>query len=186
MMIFKHAAAQFGAALAAVGLWAAADSWYTRTDMPLANGISMALAALAGLAVATVVHEWFHLMGAQMAGAVFRIPDKLGLFIYDYDFSSNSLGQFNTMSVAGQLGSWVAVVLLFMSVPLDNAGRAMLGSGALGGAVFAGVIELPPLLRAQASGNPLAELSKINGRVLGTAGVAGVMAAAATWYLVYQ
>ena len=183
MMIFKQAALQFGAAVLTLTLWAAADSWYTTTGLALAKGLSLLLAAIAGATLATVIHEWFHLAGIRLAGAAYRVPDKLGLFIYDYDFASNNLRQFNVMSIAGQLGSWVAVALLLWLVPADNAGRAMLASAALGSAVFAGLIELPPLWRAQTSGDPLAELSKIDARVLRSAGLGAGAALLTCWLL---
>jgi len=175
-MLIKHAGIQFGIALLLFTLWAAADAWYTVTGLGVATALSLLLALIAGVAIATVVHEWFHLLGAKLGGAAYRIPDKPGLFVYDYDFASNTLSQFNKMSLAGQAGSWLSVLVLAWLIPGDNPGRDMLVSAAAGAAVYAGYIELPPLRRAQVSGDPLAELSQINQGVLQRAGVVAVAA----------
>ena len=185
MTLVKHAAVQYGAALGVFLAWAAADSWYIHTGMILAGALSLVLAALTGFAAATVIHEWFHLLGARSTGAAYKVPDKPGLFIYDYDFAANTLRQFNVMSVAGQLGSWVAVFGLMILFPPETPGRAMLAAGAAASAVFAGVIEVPPLLRAQQSGDPFAELSRIDTGVLKSAGVAGMGTLLLSWYLIY-
>ncbi|MEM0955182.1 MAG: hypothetical protein AAGI24_13650 [Pseudomonadota bacterium] len=175
-MLLKHAALQFGIALALFTLWAASDAWYTVTGLAIATVLSMLLAILAGVAVATVIHEWCHLLGAKLGGANYKIPEKLGLFVYDYDFSSNTLSQFNAMSLAGQFGSWLSVAGLALLIPGDNPGRDMLVCAAVGAAVYAGIIELPPLKRAQISGDPLAELSRIDQSVLTRAGIGAVAA----------
>jgi hypothetical protein len=145
----------------------------------------MLLAVAAGAVLATVVHEWFHLAGARLAGARYRIPEKPGLFVYDYDYAGNSLRQFNVMSVAGQLGSWVTVAALVWLAPADTPGGAMLPSAAVGAAVFAGLIELPPLLRAQTSGDPLGELSKIDAGVLKRSGAGAAAAILLSWWVIY-
>ncbi len=66
------------------------------------------------------------------------------------------------MSHAGQAGSWLAVLLLYLAVPMDTAGRVMLVCAAIGSAVFAGLIEWPVLRRTRLSGNPLLELARID------------------------
>ena len=175
-MLVKHAALQFGIAIGLFTLWAASDAWYTVTGLSIATGLSVLLAVLAGISIATVVHEWFHLLGARLAGASYKIPEKLGLFVYDYDFASNSLSQFNVMSLAGQFGSWLSVIALAVMIPGDNPGRDMLVGAAIGAAVYAGIIEIPPMRRAQTSGNPLAELSRIDNGVLQRAGIGAVSA----------
>ncbi len=183
VMLLKHGALQIGGAIALFTLWAAADAWYTVTNIGLGNWLSIALAIVAGVAIATVIHEWFHLLGAKVGGASYKIPEKLGLFIYDYDYSANNLSQFTTMSIAGQLGSWLSVIGLYLLIPGDNAGRDMLVSAAVGAAVYAGIIEFPPLRRAQASGDPLAELSKIDKAVLNQAAVGAISAAVIVQFL---
>lgn len=182
-MLYKNAALHFGFAIALFLTWTALDAWYIRSGPGLANALSMTVAALAGITWATVIHEWLHLAGASLAGARITPADRYTLLVYDYDYASNSMGQFNVMSVAGQLGSWIAVVALAWLVPADNSGRAMLVAGAVGSAIFAAGVELPPLIRAQRSRDPLAELSRITPLVLGLSGLLAIFAAGAVWWI---
>ncbi len=174
MMLLKHAAVQVGIALAVFTLWTAADSWYLLTDLPIANGLSIILAAIAGAAVSTVIHEWSHFGGAVFSGSAYTIPEKPGFFVYNFDYENNSLRQFNVMSLAGQAGSWVTVLGLWWLIPMDNPGRIMLVCGAVGSAIFGGIIEWPVIGRSQQSGEPLAELGKIDGGVLKRGAIGGL------------
>ncbi|MEP5763026.1 MAG: hypothetical protein ABJ308_00460 [Halieaceae bacterium] len=183
MMIFKHAALQFGIALIAFTLWAAADSWYLLTELAIANALSVLLAALAGVALSTVIHEWGHYAGARLSDSAHTIPEKFGLFVYDFDYEKNSLRQFNIMSLAGQLGSWVTVFGLWWLIPMDNSGRLMLVCAAIGSAIFGGMIEWPVLRRSQHSGEPLKELGKIDKTVLKRSAIGGIGGAMLLWIL---
>jgi len=109
--------------LVALSLFAAADSWSTITGLGIATLLSVITGALAGITISTLVHEWFHYAGARYAGAAFDIPSRQGLFLYDWDFSSNSLRQFLIMSVAGSVGGFVAVILMWNAVPADTWGN---------------------------------------------------------------
>jgi hypothetical protein len=183
MPLYKHAGVQFGAALLAFTLWAAADSWYLLSGLNAAALLSLITALLAGLAVTTVVHEWAHYLGARYAKAQYKPAKRAGFFIFDYDFAANNLAQFRSMSLAGQFGSWLAVGLIYLSIPTDNPGRIMLLSAAIGAAIYAGYIELPVIRRAQLSGDPLAELSKIDTTVLRNAGVWGFASVLGAYWL---
>ena len=152
--------------LLALCLFAAADSWSLLTGLGIASALSVVTGILAGLTATTLIHEWFHYLGARRSGGSFDIPTRLGLFLYDWDFNSNTVRQFNTMSIAGSVGGAVAILLLWNSVPADSLGRAALRGGAVAGFVFAAIIEWPVLRRTQMSGEPLLELSKIDKRVL--------------------
>ncbi|MEE4192119.1 MAG: hypothetical protein V2I66_11105 [Halieaceae bacterium] len=182
-MLLKNAALHFGFATLLFLLWSALDTWYVGSGLALANALSMTVAALVGITWATVVHEWLHLAGATLAGAQVTPAQRYTLLVYDYDYAGNSMSQFNVMSVAGQMGSWIAVFALAWLVPPDNAGRAMLVAGAVGSAIFAAGVELPPLFRAQRSGDPFAELSKITPAVLGISGLLAITVAGFTWGL---
>ncbi len=111
--------------------------------------------------------------------AQFDIPSRQGLFLYDWDFGNNSVRQFLVMSVAGTIGGLFAVVLLWTSVPADSWGRAALRGGAIASVVFAAYIEWPVIRRTRRGGDPLAELSKIDQRVLSrsfvVASIAGIV-----------
>lgn len=165
--------------LAALSAFAAADSWSASSGLAIAGLLSIVTGALAGLTIATLIHEWFHYLGARQSGARYGIPSRQGLFLYDWDYSSNNVQQFLTMSVAGTIGGFFAVVLLWTSVPADTWGRAALRGGAIAGVVFAACIEWPVIRRTRRGADPLAELSKIDQRVLSrsfmVASVAGVV-----------
>jgi len=166
--------------LGALSAFAAADSWSALSGLGIAGFLSVITGALAGVTIATLIHEWFHYLGARQSGARFDIPSRQGLFLYDWDFGSNSLRQFLTMSVAGTIGGFMAVFLLWTSVPADTWGRAALRGGAIAGVVFAAYIEWPVIRRTRRGADPLAELSKIDqsllSRSLVVASVAGIMA----------
>jgi hypothetical protein len=122
--------------------------------------------ALAGITITTLVHEWFHYLGARYSGAAYDIPDKQGLFLYNWDFTHNSVRQFLMMSVAGSVGGILALSILWTSVPADSWGRAALQGGAIASVVFAAYIEWPVIRRVRISRDPLAQMSKIDQRVL--------------------
>jgi len=152
--------------LGALGLFAAADSWVLLSGLGLASLLAVVAGALAGITTTTLVHEWFHLAGVRFAGGAYDIPDKLGLFVYDWDFDANDSRQFVIMSIAGSVGGVLSLLLVWMVVPADTLGRAALYGGTVAGFVFASIVEWPVLSRVRAGGAPLAELSKINERVL--------------------
>ena len=183
MTQYKHASLHAGIALISFTLWTAADSWYLLTGLAIASGLAVVTGALAGLVVSTVVHEWSHFAGVVLSGSAYKIPKKYGLFVYDFDFKNNSVRQFNIMSLAGQAGSWAAVIALSLLIPLDNPGRLMLVCGAVGAAVYGGVIEWPVIRRTQRSGKPLEELSKIDASVLNRGAIWGLGSGLGLWLL---
>ena len=150
----------------ALSLFAAADSWSTVTGLGIATVLCVVTGALAGITITTLVHEWFHYLGARYSGAAYDIPDKQGLFLYNWDFTHNSVRQFLMMSVAGSVGGILALGILWTSVPADSWGRAALQGGAIASVVFAAYIEWPVIRRVRISRDPLAQLSKIDQRVL--------------------
>lgn len=162
----KLAFAHLFVVFAMLSLWAAADASQAVTGLALSKLLSVGMAIVAAVVFSTAVHEWCHFLGAKFSGAAYTLPTTLGLFVFNFDFERNSLAQFYTMSRAGQAGSWLAVLLLYLAVPLDTAGRVMLVCAAIGSAVFAGLIEWPVLRRTRLSGNPLLELARIDRAVL--------------------
>ena len=150
----------------ALSLFAAADSWSTVTGLGIATVLCVVTGALAGITITTLVHEWFHYLGARYSGAAYDIPDKQGLFLYNWDFTHNSVRQFLMMSVAGSVGGILALSILWTSVPADSWGRAALQGGAIASVVFAAYIEWPVIRRVRISRDPLAQMSKIDQRVL--------------------
>ncbi len=152
--------------LVAFSLFAAADSWRLLSGLGIASALAIATGALAGITTTTLIHEWFHYLGARSSGGAYGIPEKKGLFVYDWDFAHNTVDQFFRMSIAGTLGGALSLVLLWLTLPADTLGRAAVHGGAVAGFVFASVIEWPVLRRVRFGGEPLAALAKIDQRVL--------------------
>lgn len=152
--------------LVAILSFAAADTWSTLSGLRIADLLCVITAALAGITITTLAHEWFHYFGARFSRAHINIPTRQGLFVYLWDFDRNSTGQFLIMSIAGSIGGALAVILLWTTVPADTLARAVLRSAALASFVYSALIEWPVIKRARLSGDPLAELSQIDKRVL--------------------
>ena len=180
----KLVAAHLLTGVTLLSLWAATDAWQAVTGLRAAAFLSVLAAIPAGVVFGTLVHEWGHFAGARLAGARYTVPDRLGLFVFNYDFGANSVSQFFTMSWGGQIGGALAVVLLWWALPLDTAGRAMIVAAAIGAFFFAGTIEWPVLSRTRRSGNPLAELAKIDRDVLYRGGSIGSLAGLLAWALI--
>lgn len=170
--------------IGALGLFAAADSWSLLSGLGLADLLAVVTGALAGLVTTTLIHEWFHFLGAQLSGGRFGIPEKSGLFVYDWDFQRNDTAQFFLMSVAGSVGGALSLLLVWYALPPVTAGRAAVFAGAIAGFVFGAVIEWPVLRRVRFGGEPLAELSKIDEQVLVRALLSATGAGLLTLYLV--
>jgi len=161
LRLAKLAGAHALVLLLALSGFAAADSWSVVTGLGLATVLSILTGALAGIATANLLHEWFHYAGARYVGAAFDIPARPGLFVYNWDFSANSSRQFLTMSVAGSIGGFLAIFLLWNAIPADSWGRAALRAGAVASVLFAALVEWPVIRRVRGGGEPLAELAKI-------------------------
>lgn len=162
----KHALFHFVIWLGALAVFAAADSWSAVTGLQFAAFLAVIAAIVTGVTSTTLIHEWFHFLGAWVSGGRYGIPSNNGLFVFDWHYSNNSLKQFYTMSLAGSLGSVVGIALLWMAVPTDTTARAALTAAGIASMAYGACIEWPVLKRTQASGDPLAELSKINTGVL--------------------
>ena len=170
-------------AMLVLSMWAAADAWQAATGFALASLLSVLTAFLAGFVLGTLVHEWGHFFGARRVGASYTIPGKPGLFVFNFDFARNSASQFLTMSYGGQLGGALAVVLLWLAVPTDTAGRAMLVAAAGGGAVFAAAIEWPVIRAVRAGGEPATALGRIDRAVLQGSALKGLAGTALFWLI---
>lgn len=183
--LFRIAGVQWLVLLVSLCLFAAADSWTAVTGLAFASVLGVATGILAGVVMTSVVHETFHLLGAQVSGGAYKVPARLGIFMYDWQFEKNSVQQFFVMSWAGSVGGALTVLVLWTSVPPDTAGRASLHGAAVAAFVYAAIIEWPVLMRTRRTREPFAELSKINERVLLHALYGGVAAGVVTGYLVH-
>jgi len=182
MRLGKHALFHFMIWLGALSVFAAADSWSTVTGLEFAAFLAILAAIVAGVTSTTLIHEWFHFFGAWASGGRYGIPARNGLFVFDWHYGDNSLKQFYTMSLAGSAGSVVGIALLWLSVPTDTAARAALTAAAIASLAYGACIEWPVLKRTQMSGDPLAELSKIDSAVLTRALVAATAVGLIAWW----
>lgn len=177
----RLALAHFALWLALFCLFAAAESWHQLSTLGLAGALAIITGAIAGFASANLLHEWSHLLGAVIAGGRYTIPDRLGLFVYDWDFEANNTPQFYTMSIAGSIGGGLAALLLWQAVDLSTSGQLALIAGAVASFVFAAIVEWPVLWRTRRSNNPLSELSKTSPRVLLRAAIGSAAAGLALY-----
>ncbi len=161
--------------LVLLGLFAAADSWYALSNLPLAAVISVAIGLTAGGIFTTLVHEWFHYVGAVALRSRCHRVKRINLFAFEWDYQGNTRGQFFAMSYAGTLGSVVAIALLLATTAPDAPGRVALLAAAFGSLGFAGAIEWPVLARVHAGGNPLTELSKVSPKVVLASAATGLL-----------
>lgn len=169
--------------IVAMGVFAATDSWSLLSGLGLADALAVVTGALAGVITTTLIHEWFHFIGARLSGGAYGIPEKFGLFVYDWDFRRNDTRQFFTMSVAGSVGGALSLLLVWYALPAATPGRAAVFAGTLAGFVFGSVIEWPVLRAVRFGGEPLAELSKIDERVLLRALLSATAAGLLVFYL---
>jgi hypothetical protein len=89
------------------------------------------------------------------------------------------------MSLGGNLGGLLALLLLASGIATDTAGRSALVAGALASVVFAAIIEWPVLWRTRSSREPLQELSKIDPGVLRRAAMGSLASGLLGWLLFY-
>ena len=85
------------------------------------------------------------------------------------------------LGVARELLSFLWERKLWWLIPMDNPGRVMLVCAAIGSTVFGAMIEWPVLQRSQRSADPLAELSKIDNKVLVRSAFGSASSIALTW-----
>jgi len=152
-MPWKHALRDLLVLLATLALW--------RVDAALRGGPGpgpalVAVAAGAGAALCGyLVHEWGHLLGARLAGAVVHLPTRArDHFLFRFDVARNDRRAFLAMSVGGLGASLVAVAALLAVLPLGAlSGQVALGLVAAG-VLATFVLELPVAWRV-ARGGPL-------------------------------
>ena len=171
IVAFAHAA--LGAFLLAI--FALTNDWFRSSSLPLAALLGVLSGAAAGAIICTLVHEWFHYLGAIAARGRYRRPSRLALFAFDWDFKHNSPRQFLVMSYAGTLGSLVAIALFMFSIPAETPCSIALLAASVGSLAFAGAIEWPVIARVQGGGDPLGELSKTTPRVVLTSAAIGLV-----------
>lgn len=176
--LWIHLARDVGIALALLSLFAAADTWRILTETFLAGALSVVNGLVVGFGLASLAHEWGHYAGARSAGAVVPLKGASALGqIYDFDYQRNTPEQFDRMSIMGNVGNVLVVLLLAFGLPLATTGQVALLAGAVGSAVFASSIELPVIRKARAGMPPAEALATIPKDFLKRNGGAGLAAA---------
>ena len=157
---FKKAATFHGiAALALILLWAAADTWYVVTDLSIAGLLSVIMALVAGAWLSSLVHEWGHFTGARLAKSYSPIvPEIRGVFMFGFNHAKNERNQFLSMSLGGPIANWSLVLLILLTLPMDNLGRAALLGITTAKAISVCIFELPIISRVMNGADPEAEI----------------------------
>jgi hypothetical protein len=174
----RNGALHFAMAMGALTLWGAADAWAVASGWGLAWAAALANAVIASVVLVALVHEWGHYTGARLSGAeapVFKEPVRY-FFLFDFSFDRNDRRQFLWMSWGGILAPWALVGLTALSVPIDNASRALLLAAFVARAVQIAAFEVPVALETARGAEPLAELKRqvkagglVRGRWIGLA-----------------
>jgi len=144
-----------------VGLTLAAWVFVAMLDPTRSPRLALVLALVAGVLTALnsyLVHEWGHLIGAWLGGAIVEVADRpSSVFLFRFDTGRSSRREFLAMSFGGFAASALSVALLVAVLPLDGAagtaGKVALGLVALG-VLATFVLEVPVAWRV-ARGAPL-------------------------------
>ena len=161
-----------------LSLFAAADAWHLLTGSGLAGFLSILDGLIVGVGVTSLAHEWGHYSGARWSGA--QVPLKsVRSFpqVFNFDYQKCEPGHFMGLSIGGNVGHWLMVVLLALFLPLDTTGQIALLSGSVGFAVFGSTVEFPVIARARTGASPLESLSVISSNFLQKNGAMGAAAA---------
>jgi hypothetical protein len=154
-------------ALAALSLWAAADTWHATTGLGFALLLSILNGGAVGYGLARMAHEWGHIAGARWSGGIAPTRPIDSLFpIFTFDMERSEPSAFRAMSVGGNVGHWLVVLLLAALIPLDTAGRVALLSGALSVAISASLTEFPVIQRAYAGASAAESFQGLTGAKL--------------------
>lgn len=182
--LFQVGVRDLALVLAAISLWAAADTWFAVTSLGFAAAVATLNGLLVGAYVGGQLHEWGHFAGARLSGAASPIAPVSGLVpLFNFDMAANSDAQFQSMSIGGNLAHWTTVLALVFLVPMDTPGRVALIAGAFGFAVFASVTEFPIIRRVAFGSTSTAALSTIRPEGLARNGLIGLAAALAFWVI---
>jgi hypothetical protein len=181
MLLAKQAGVHFALWLVTFSLFAATDSWTILTGSGIASFLNLLMGIVAGFVTVTLAHEWSHYLGAKLSRSTYSLSEKPSLFVFDWDFASNNLRQFYTMSAAGSIGGAAGLLALFAAIEPANSGRAALLAGGLASFAFGSIIEWPVLVRTRRSGDPMSELSKLKPATIGGAGTGSALLGLACW-----
>ena len=176
--LFSLLARDTAIALAALSLWAAADTWYLVSGLGFALAISVLDAIFVGYILGALFHEWGHYTGAKLSGASApRVkPKGTSLFRFNFDMAANTQRQFHWMSFGGWVFHWGLLAILVLAMPFDSIGRIALVSSVLGFILYATFIETGILRQTLGGSDPAETLGQLSAKTFQQAGIVGSVA----------
>ena len=165
-------------ALAALSLWAAADTWYLVSGLGFALAVSVLDAIFVGYILGALFHEWGHYTGAKISGArAPRVKSKgTSLFRFNFDMSANTQRQFHWMSFGGWVFHWGLLAILVLALPFDSIGRIALVSSVFGFILYATFIETGILRKTLGGSDPAETLGQLSAKTFQQASIVGSVA----------
>ena len=162
--LFSLLARDTAIALAALSLWAAADTWYLVSGLGFALAISVLDAIFVGYILGALFHEWGHYTGAKLSGASApRVkPKGTSLFRFNFDMAANTQRQFHWMSFGGWVFHWGLLLILVAALPFDSIGRIALVSSVFGFILYATFIETGILRQTFGGSDPAETLGQLS------------------------
>ena len=176
--LFSLLARDTAIALAALSLWAAADTWYLVSGLGFALAISVLDAIFVGYILGALFHEWGHYTGAKLSGASApRVkPKGTSLFRFNFDMAANTQRQFHWMSFGGWVFHWGLLAILVLAMPFDSIGRIALVSSVFGFILYATFIETGILRKTLGGSDPAETLGQLSAKTFQQAGIIGSVA----------
>lgn len=148
------------------------------TGLWIAQVIAVGDAIVVGLVITSLAHEWGHYAGAKASHATApRVAAKgLNLFRFNFDYARNDHKQFHWMTYGGHIFHWGILLILLLSIPLDNLGRIALVSAQFGFIVFATMIEYNILKDTWGGRDPAIRITEITPKDFQQSYLAGTLA----------
>ena len=176
--LFSLLARDTAIALAALSLWAAADTWYLVSGLGFALAISVLDAIFVGYILGALFHEWGHYTGAKLSGASApRVkPKGTSLFRFNFDMAANTQRQFHWMSFGGWVFHWGLLAILVLAMPFDSIGGIALVSSVFGFILYATFIETGILRKTLGGSDPAETLGQLSAKTFQQAGIIGSVA----------
>ena len=176
--LFSLLARDTAIALAALSLWAAADTWYLVSGLGFALAISVLDAIFVGYILGALFHEWGHYTGAKLSGASApRVkPKGTSLFRFNFDMAANTQRQFHWMSFGGWVFHWGLLAILVLAMPFASIGRIALVSSVFGFILYATFIETGILRQTLGGSDPAETLGQLSAKTFQQAGIVGSVA----------
>ena len=176
--LFSLLARDTAIALAALSLWAAADTWYLVSGLGFALAISVLDAIFVGYILGALFHEWGHYTGAKLSGASApRVkPKGTSLFRFNFDMAANTQRQFHWMSFGGWVFHWGLLAILVLAMPFDSIGRIAIVSSVFGFILYATFIETGILRQTLGGSDPAETLGQLSAKTFQQAGIVGSVA----------